>query len=258
MLKQVRTIVVAGVLSLTSFAALSASITLKDGRVIEGNVVSQQGDELVIDSNGIEIKLPKSQVQSIDMTGSASTPAAAPAQPAQQPAAAPAPQAQQQPAVVPAGTSFTIRTTQTLSTRQNGSGQRFSGVLEADLVASNGTVMAPRGAQVYGRVVGSQNSGRMTGTAAMSLEITEIMVNNQMKAVVTQTVNATSGQSEGRRTLGRTAGAAAIGGLIDGSDGAKTGAKVGLGASILTRGNAVEIPNGTLMDFQLRAPFQGL
>ncbi|MBD1387812.1 hypothetical protein IC617_00080 [Neiella sp. HB171785] len=257
MLKQVRTVIVASVLSLTSFAALSASVTLKDGRVIEGNVVSQQGDQLVIDSNGIEIKLPKSQVQSIDMTGTA-TPAVAPATaPAQPQAAAPAPQAQQ-PAMVPAGTSFTIRTTQTLSTRQNGNGQRFSGVLEADLVASNGTVMAPRGSQVYGRVVNSQSSGRMTGTASMSLEVTEIMVNNQMKAVVTQTLNATSGQSEGRRTLGRTAGAAAIGGLIDGSDGAKTGAKVGLGASLLTRGNAVEIPNGTLMDFQLRAPFQGL
>ena len=61
-------------------------------------------------------------------------------------------------------------------------------------------------------------------------------------------------QGEGRNTVGRTARAAAIGGLIDGSDGARTGAKVGLGASILTRGESLQVPAGTLLETQLRTP----
>ncbi|MBW8192541.1 hypothetical protein K0504_15990 [Neiella marina] len=261
MLTKARNLVLAGAIAFISFSATSASITLKDGRVIEGEVVSQQGDNLIVNSGGIEVTLPKAQVANIDLTGgSAPAPqAAAPAPQAAAPAPqAAAPQASSQPAVVNAGTPFTVRTTQKLSTRGNGQGQRFTGVLEADMVAANGSVIAPRGTQVYGRITSSQSSGRMTGTAGMSLEITEIMINNQMKAVVTNTLNASSGQNETGKTLGRTARTAAIGGLIDGSSGAKTGAKVGLGASILTRGNDVEIPNGTLLDFQLRAPFQGL
>ena len=80
------------------------------------------------------------------------------------------------------------------------------------------------------------------------------MINNQMKPVVTNEVGAESANTTGK-TAGTTARAAAIGGLVDGSSGAKTGAKIGLGASLLTRGNAVTIPSGTLLDFRLQQPF---
>jgi hypothetical protein len=46
---------------------------------------------------------------------------------------------------------------------------------------------------------------------------------------------------------------AAIGGLAEGSSGAKTGARVGLGTAILSGGNQVAYPPGTLIDFQLTA-----
>ena len=47
---------------------------------------------------------------------------------------------------------------------------------------------------------------------------------------------------------------AAVGGLANGSKGAKNAAKVGLGASLLTSGNSINIPAGTLLEFQLAAP----
>ncbi len=41
---------------------------------------------------------------------------------------------------------------------------------------------------------------------------------------------------------------------IGGNSGARTGAKVGVGASILTSGNSINIPAGTLVETNLRTP----
>ena len=154
---------------------------------------------------------------------------------------------------VPAGTGFLVRTSQAISTDQMSAGYRFTARLEADLVA-DGHVVAARGSTVYGIVTQAKKSRRASGTAAISFTLTDIMINNQMKPVVTNEVGAESANTTAS-TVGKTGRAAAIGGLIDGSSGAKTGAKVGLGASILTRGKAVTIPSGTLLDFRLQQPF---
>ena len=45
-----------------------------------------------------------------------------------------------------------------------------------------------------------------------------------------------------------------IGGLAGGSSGAKTGAKVGAGASLLTKGESLNVPAGTLLETALRVP----
>ncbi|MBW2220378.1 MAG: hypothetical protein JRF40_12965, partial [Deltaproteobacteria bacterium] len=57
-----------------------------------------------------------------------------------------------------------------------------------------------------------------------------------------------------KNTVGKTARFAAIGALADGKKGARTGAKVGVGVSVLTSGNQINIPAGTLLDFTLAAP----
>jgi hypothetical protein len=154
---------------------------------------------------------------------------------------------------VPAGTSFLVRTTQTLSTDNVSSGHRFTARLEADLVA-NGAVAAPRGSTVYGVVTQAKKSGRLAGKSSLSFTITDIMINNQLRPVVTSEVAGESANTGGK-TAGTTARAAAIGGLADGSSGAKTGAKVGLGVSLLTRGNSAGVPSGSLLDFRLLQPF---
>lgn len=234
-------------LTLGSAPALAETITLKDGRTLEGTVVSRDANNLVIESGGIQMTIPTDQVANISFGSAApAQPAAAPAQPAAQPA---------QPAqlMVPEGTNVTVRLRDTLDSSRHSSGHRFTGVLEGDLVG-NGAVVASRGSQVYGRIVSANSAGRAVGKAHLTLEITEIMVNNQLKPVVTTQVKA-EGKSTGGTTVGRTARGAAIGGLIDGSSGARTGAKVGLGASLLTRGNNFQIPSGTIMDFRLRTPF---
>ena len=106
---------------------------------------------------------------------------------------------------------------------------------------------------LHGQVLSARQSGRAAGSSQLSVEFTDVMVDDVLHPIATHGLNArTSG--EGGRTLGRTARAAAIGGLIDGSSGARTGAKVGAGVSILTSGASINIPRGTIVETSLRTP----
>ena len=154
---------------------------------------------------------------------------------------------------VPAGTLMMVKLDQTLNSKQHRAGHKFTATIEGDMVA-NGTVVAPHGSRVYGLISESKKSGRLVGKSEMLIGFTHIMVNNQLKPIQTSGVKAVT-DGTGKRTVGTTARGATIGGLIDGKDGAKTGAAVGLGVSILTRGNSINIPAGTLLEFTLAAPF---
>ena len=198
---------------------------------------------------------PKSDVLTITMTGGGGTSAAAAS-------AAPAPQGSAPPVeaapaesgglTVPAGTRILVRMTEAIDSRKNKVGHRFTSVLEADL-AVNGKVVAPRGATVYGRLTEAKKSRRMTGKTELTIEFTDLMINNQLRPITTGELTAKSG-STGKTTARRAVRGAAIGGLISGSSGAKTGAKVGVGVSLLTRGNQVNVPERTLVEFTLTEP----
>jgi hypothetical protein len=93
----------------------------------------------------------------------------------------------------------------------------------------------------------------MVGSSGVTIEFTDIMLDDHLYAIATDSLTART-EGEASRTLGRTARAAAIGGLIDGSSGARTGAKVGAGASILTQGASINVPRGTILETTLRTP----
>jgi hypothetical protein len=153
---------------------------------------------------------------------------------------------------VPAGTRLVIRTVETVDTRQHGAGHRFRGQLEGAIVV-DGVTVAPRGTFVHGVISAASRSGNVAGSSQLSMEFTDIMIDDQLFPIATTALNSqTSG--EGGRTVARTARAAAIGGLIDGSKGARTGAKVGAGVSILTAGASINVPRGTLLETTLRTP----
>lgn len=154
---------------------------------------------------------------------------------------------------VPAGTRVLVRTVEPIDSRQHKAGHRFTATLEADLVGS-GVTVAPRGSNVYGRLAEARQAGRLAGRSEITLEFTDIMVNNALSPISASGIQAVT-EGTGRDTAGKVARGAAIGALIDGSSGARTGAKVGAGAAILTRGQSVNIPPGTLLEFTLAAPF---
>ena len=79
------------------------------------------------------------------------------------------------------------------------------------------------------------------------------MINDQLFEIATEGMQAQT-KNEAGRTVGRTARAAAIGGLISGRSGARTGAAVGAGASLLTSGQSINVPAGTILETRLRVP----
>jgi hypothetical protein len=154
----------------------------------------------------------------------------------------------------PAGTHLMVQMTQSINSRQHSVGHQFTAVLEGDMVVS-GTVVAPHGTRVYGRLIQAKQAGRVAGRSQMTIELTQMLINNQRKPIQTSNVQAVASSGSGRNTAGRTARGAAVGGIIGGRSGARTGAKVGVGVSVLTRGQSINIPAGTLLDFTLAAPF---
>lgn len=226
--------------------ANAASITLKDGRIFKGDIKSQNSETLTLDMDGIEMRLPVKNVAAIDMVGGNTKTESAGKHTTEN--------NNNDLTIIPAGTVITVRMAESVNTRHNKTGQRFTAVLEANLVSAN-EIVAKKGSKVYGRLTQIKKAGRLVGSASMWFELTEISINDTMVTLKTHPLSG-KGENTAKKTLGKTARAAAIGGLIDGSDGAKTGSKVGLGAAILTQGNDIQITKDSLIDFVLSAPLQ--
>jgi hypothetical protein len=119
-------------------------------------------------------------------------------------------------------------------------------------IVIDGITVVPRGAFVHGRIAQARQAGRVVGSSEMSIEFTDIMIDDQLFEIATEGMQSQGGNEAGR-TAGRTARAAVIGGLIGGSrSAARTGAAVGLGASLLTSGQSINVPAGTILETRLR------
>jgi hypothetical protein len=159
---------------------------------------------------------------------------------------------------IPASTRISVRTIDRIDSSENHVGDRFKASLEEPLMVE-GNVVVAKGADVYGRLAESKESGTFTGRSQLQLELTGIVVNGQTVPVVTGEYELT-GKSRGASTAKRTVGGAAIGSIIGaiagGGKGAAIGAGVGAGAGagseIITKGDQVKIPSETLLDFTLQ------
>jgi hypothetical protein len=221
---------------LAAGAAIADTLELADGTLLEGDLVGSSNGIIMFNTGDSIEAYPESEVVGIYLSDGVAT--------RQQ-------EQQQQPSTitVPAGTRLVIRMSETLDSKRHSSGHRFRGQLESALVV-NGVTVARRGTTVYGRILSSKQAGRLAGSSDMTVEFTDLLVDDQMHAMRTQGLKAQGGNEAGR-TAGRTARAAALGGLYGGSSSAKKGAKVGLGASIITSGSSINIPAGTLVETNL-------
>ncbi|MGA9640940.1 MAG: hypothetical protein WBQ72_06060 [Terriglobales bacterium] len=158
---------------------------------------------------------------------------------------------------IPAGTLISVRTIDRIDSTRNHVGDRFQASLEEPLTV-DGNIVVAKGADVYGRLAESRESGTFTGRSQLQLELTGIVINGQTIPVVTGEYELT-GKSRGASTAKRTIGGAAVGSIIGalaaGGKGAAIGAGVGGGAGagseIITKGDQVRIPSETLLDFTL-------
>jgi len=161
---------------------------------------------------------------------------------------------------VPTGSKIVIRMIDSVNSETNKVGETFIAVLE-EPVSQGGIEIISRGADVRGRIANIEGAGRLKGSAELGLELTQIIVNGIPYSVTTSEYNEV-GQGRGAQTAKRAAlGAgigAAIGAIAGGGKGAAIGAGVGGGGAtavqVLTKGDKLNIPSETKLEFTLRAP----
>jgi len=161
---------------------------------------------------------------------------------------------------VPAGTRILIRMIDSIDSSKQKAGFRFTASLETNLQAED-VVVAPRGTTVYGKLVSAESAGKMKGSSELSLELTDIMINNSTYPLLTSTYEI-KGKGEGSNTAKKVVGGAGLGALIGGIAGGGKGAGIGAligvagGTAVAAskKGQQLSIPSETLLEFRLEQP----
>jgi len=161
---------------------------------------------------------------------------------------------------VPAGTRILIRTVDAIDSSKQKTGFRFTATLETNLQVE-ATVVAPRGTTIYGRLAEASSAGRMSGSSELQLEMTDIVINGTAYPLLTSTYEV-KGKGEGGNTAKKVIGGAGLGALIGGIAGGGKGAGIGAlagaagGTAIAAskKGQQLEIPSESLLEFRLEHP----
>jgi hypothetical protein len=161
---------------------------------------------------------------------------------------------------VPAGTRILIRTIDPIDSSKQKTGYRFTATLETDLQAED-TVVAPRGTTVYGHLAQASSAGRMSGSSQLTLELTDIVINGAATPLLTSTYTL-KGKGEGKKTARKVVGGAGLGALIGGIAGGGAGAAIGVlagaagGTAVAAskKGEQLQIPSESLLEFRLEQP----
>jgi hypothetical protein len=159
-----------------------------------------------------------------------------------------------------AGTELVVRTSEVIDSRDAGTQQTFSAIVEQDVMNASGRVIIPArsGAQLIIRHV---SSGGATGSPEMVLDVQSIIVDGRRYIVSTTdlTLDSDTGIGQNRRTAETIGGGALLGTIIGAIAGGGKGAEVGVlvgaaggaGAQVLTRGRDVMVPAETVLRFRL-------
>jgi len=161
---------------------------------------------------------------------------------------------------VPTGSKIVIRMIDSINSEQNKMGETFVATLDEPIVVS-GIEVVPKNADVRGRIANINEAGRVAGSAQLGLELTQILVNGIPYSVTTSEYQEVA-EGRGSQTAKRAGGGAALGAIIGavagGGKGAAIGAGVGAGGAtavqVLTKGEKLNIPSETKLEFTLRAP----
>jgi len=247
---------------LAAMIARADTLELKNGSVINGRFMGGSENEISFQVGSSLQKFNRSDIVSIKFDSNAAVsdapngPDPVPLVDFQNAEHA----SQQTPAnvMIPAGTRISVRTIDNIDSTKHQVGDTFQASLEEPLIV-DGNVVVAKGADVFGRLAESKESGTFTGRSQLRLELTGIVVNGQTMPLVTGEYEL-SGKSRGASTAKRTVGGAAVGSLIGAlagggqgaAIGAGIGAGVGAGSETITKGDQVKVPSETLIDFTLQ------
>ncbi len=159
------------------------------------------------------------------------------------------------------GTSISVRTNEAIDVKKS-DGRVFAGVVDRDVMDTNGNIAVPRGSNVE-LIVRKNDSNKQ-----LALDLESVTVNGQRYAVTAGTVPLGSGERDAigkNKRTGEFVGGGALLGTIIGAIagggkgaaiGAAAGAGTGAGTQVLTRGKTVKIPAESLLTFRLERPLE--
>ncbi len=174
--------------------------------------------------------------------------------------AVPPPPAPPQPVnvTIPAGTELAIRIDQRISVKTSHAGDTFTGEVQSPLMASDGSAVVPKGADVNGVVAESHRGGHFKGRSVLELRLTSLVVNGTTYPLTTGDLERTK-KGKGRRSAAMIGGGAGlgmlVGGVATGGVGLVVGGLVGGGAGTAAAGatgnRALDIPAESVVNFKL-------
>lgn len=160
------------------------------------------------------------------------------------------------------GTSIHVRLAEALSSDRNRAGDTFRAVIDSSVIV-NGFVVAPAGANVFGRIANARKAPLVGGRAGLTLTLTDITTaDGHLIGITTNGV-----QQVGARTAivntAKRATRAAIGAVAGALDGAAAGAGIGaplkkdMGADgFFATNRTVIFPAGARIVFSVAAPIK--
>ncbi len=166
------------------------------------------------------------------------------------------PQPQQRNYTIPAGTKIVVVINQAVSTNLQ-EGDLFDASIQEPLLV-NGVEVAPARSAVLGQIMRVQQAGRVSGSSELALQLVKLSIGEREYTLNTgdyQLRGKGQAVSTVRSAVGAAAAGAIIGALKGGGKGAVVGAGVGGGAGLATammiRGEQLNIPAETVLEFTL-------
>jgi len=157
-----------------------------------------------------------------------------------------------------AGTLLPVRLVETVSSDRNHPGDTFTATLDEPLVV-DGFVIAEKGSRAEGRIVDTQQAGKLKGLSVLAIELTQLRTSDGQRVEISTDSFTKMGPESKGSDAAKVGGGAALGAIIGaiagGGKGAAIGAGVGgaagTGAVVATRGKPAVLPSETKISFRV-------
>jgi len=159
---------------------------------------------------------------------------------------------------IPAGTSLAIRIDQRISAKSSRAGDKFTGEIVDPVLASDSSILVPKGSLVGGVVDVAHRRGHFKGASMLELRLTSLTLNGTQYPLATKDM-AERKKGKGKRSAAIIGGGAGlgmlVGGIATGGVGLVVGGLVGGGAGTavagLTGNRDLNIPAESIVHFKL-------
>jgi BON domain len=159
--------------------------------------------------------------------------------------------------VVPEGTEVRVITSDVIDSDKSKIGSTFQAALYAPITVGD-EVVVPKNASVFIKLIDAATAGKMKGKSEIQIGLDSVEVQGKRYPLQSSTYEE-AGKSQGKQTAKKVGiGAAvgtAVGAIAGGGKGAAIGAAVGGGAGVATqafkKGDKLQIPSETKIDFTL-------